>query len=954
MRDDGRTKNRFDEIKLLRQRIAELEKSTRENRDLVESVIRAKLEWENTFDSLPDLIAIIDRQHRITRVNKAMAGRLGLLPKEVIGKTCFELVHRTDKPPDYCPHALLLKDGQMHTIQVMEKLIGGDFIVSVSPMYDERGAVIASVHVARDISNIKAVENALEESEKKYRNIFENAVEGIFQTTPEGRFITVNSSMASMHGFSSPEEMIISVDDIGKQLYVNHEDREKYRTILKEKEKVSNFEAQVFRKDGSTIWTSTSSRVVKDTSGNISRFEGTAVDISVRKKTEEKLQEQLHFLQVLIDSIPLPVFYKDSKGLYVGCNKAFESYLGRSKEQIIGKTVYDISDKESADIYNKMDQDLFREPGVQSYETVVKYKDGSTRNVVYSKATYVGIDGHVNGLVGIIFDITELKNTEAELRKAKEDAEVANRAKSEFLASMSHEIRTPMNAIIGMSELLMDTSLTSEQNKYIQVFRDAGENLLRLINDILDLSKVEAGQIQIERTDFDLMDIVERTCDVMALRAHEKNLELACHVHPDVPLYLFGDPTRLRQILVNIIGNAIKFTERGEIVLEVKKQDSGIRSLQSEIRLFFSIRDTGIGIPKDKLGIIFDKFTQVDASITRKYGGTGLGLAISRRFIELMHGRIWIESEVNVGTKVSFEACFGIQKDSNITHKRPDCTKLKDLNVLVIDDNVTNRMIIRETLESYGIFVEEAENGEKGLQLIEHGFSIKKPFRVVLLDFFMPAMDGFEVMARIQKNSWLNNLSVIILTSGYIKGDKEKAKELGASDLLRKPVKKTELIEAINVVVGKSVTEKITVTEAHARDVQLTQEQRLPLNILVAEDNEDNRLLIWSYFRNTPHKVQFAENGQIAVEKFKEKKEDYDLVFMDMQMPVMDGYTATSIIREWEKSNGIDPTPIVALTAYALAGDAQKCFDAGCGGYVTKPIKKAQLFETIEKYAKRR
>ncbi len=683
------------------------------------------------------------------------------------------------------------------------------------------------------------------------------------------------------------------------------------------------------------------------------RFEGIVEDITKRKAIEEKLNEQVYFLQVLIDTIPAPIFYKNAKGIYLGCNRAFESYLGKSKELIIGKTVYEVTPKDTADKYHEMDLALFRNPGVQIYETVVIYPDGLQHNVIFNKATYKDTDGNVAGLVGVILDVTDLKEKEIELRKAKEEAEIASRVKSEFLASMSHEIRTPMNAIIGMAELLLETPLSEEQQKYVRVLRDAGENLLGLINDILDLSKVEAGQIQLEIMDFNIQDLIEKTCDVMALRAHDKNLELACRIFPNVPIYLKGDPTRLRQIFVNLIGNSIKFTEKGEIIVEAKIAESSVRNSQSKIDLVFSVRDTGIGIPKENLNKIFDKFTQLDGSTTRKYGGTGLGLAITKRLIKLMNGEISVESELEKGTAMSFVLPFEIQKDWKPAEMRINAVNLSGVRVLVIDDNDTNRLILREIMNSLGAIVTEAADGKSGLEELRQGFANNKPFRLVLLDYFMPLMDGLGVVKRIRENRWLENLSIIILTSGHVSGDREKAKQYGVSNLLRKPIKKAELIEAAGVAMNQIYfAESKPFPEANKIKMTYGDIKR-PLNILVAEDNEDNRLLVWSYFKNTPHKVHLVENGKLAVERVVEGSNVYDLIIMDMQMPVMDGYEATRKIREWEKNNGLIPTPIVALTAYALKDDAQKCFDAGCDGYVTKPIKKTQFFDTLAKYARK-
>ena len=705
MKDEGKTnKQLIYELEQLRRRNIELEASEIKHKKLEDLVIRAKREWEYTFDSVPDLIALIDKDHRIIRVNKAMANKLGISPKEVIGMSCYETVHNAKGPPGYCPHALLLEDGQIHNAAFQEEAFGGFFIVTVSPLYDEKGNLIASVHVAHDI--------------------------------------------------------------------------------------------------------------------------------------------------------------------------------------------------------------------------------------------------------------TELKKTETALRTAKEEAEIANRAKSEFLASMSHEIRTPMNAIIGMAELLMDTPLTSEQQKYVQVSRSAGENLLGLINDILDLSKVEAGRIHLEVIDFDLMDLIERTYDILMLRANEKHIELVYRVAPDIPTYLTGDPTQLRQILVNLIGNAIKFTEKGEVAVEVKrltKDDDASQSENSkepsEVTLQFSVHDTGIGIPKEKIDMVFEKFTQADASTTRKYGGTGLGLAISKNIVELMEGRIWAESEVGVGTNMSFTARFGVQKDRKNEDALPDRVNIKDTKVLVIDDNATNRMILRETLNSFGALVTEAKNGRRGLEELERGIVSEEPFKLVFLDYHMPDMDGFEVAERINNNQLLKDLQVIILTSGFLKSDKERAQQLNVPILLHKPIKRAELSAAINTAMGYPHRIEGDVQTLMA---QPSPGEKEPFNILVVDDNEDNRLLFWSYFKNTPHKIYLAENGQMAVIKFTAEKDKYNLVLMDMQMPLMDGYTATSQIRAWEQENMLESTPIVALTAYALKEDIQKSLEAGCNGHVTKPIKKTQLLETVATYAKRK
>ncbi len=789
-----------------------------------------------------------------------------------------------------------------------------------------------------------------------FNTLFELLPVAAYSAALDGSLLRVNIAFARLHGYVNVEQMLAScgATPAHSRCYAHSTRHPQFMAQLYSGG-VHDFDSQMLRwSDKAELPARENAQLVRDAQGLAVGYEGTVqLAVSEQPIAITHLQDlaQMQRLEALIAGIPDHVWVIDREGRYVVANQPFLAANGLKLEDVLGKTTMEFfADARSAQ-YQAADQLMMQtlQPTLRE-DCFVHPTTGAISYSELAKTPLLNAQGQCIGLAGIARDVTARKQAENTLMQAKDSAQAAERAKAEFLANMSHEIRTPMNAVIGMSDLLLETPLSDEQREFADTIRTSSDQLLALINDILDFSKIESGHLSLEQVPVNLGECIETALDLTAKPATTKGLDLLYWIDDEVPRTLLGDATRLRQIFVNLISNAIKFTQHGEVVVTITRRLAG----DGSPLLHASVRDTGIGIPADRLDKLFQVFSQLDASTTRHYGGTGLGLAICRRLVTLMGGRIWVESEAGVGSNFQFEIpCHAVQTGL-ISWSSSGNPQLAGKRVLVVDDNATNRRILDLQTTRWGMHPVSVASGAQALVMLQQG----EHFDVALLDVQMPGMDGYELAQCMRQNHTAARLPILVLTSQGV--DSPRSKELGVTQTLSKPIKSAQLMAALSRALDHAQP-AFAYVPVHSSSVPAapaqTGKRRLaddwPLRVLLAEDNAVNQRVAVLVLSGLGYQITVADNGAVALDLLTQaaSKQPFDVVLMDVQMPVMDGLQATSRIRS---DLAAEQQPqIIAMTANAMEGDREICVQAGMDDYLSKPIKPVALAEALQKAALR-
>ncbi len=810
-------------------------------------------------------------------------------------------------------------------------------------LWDERGNPVRMAGSLVDIDARIQAERAHLLAEENYRIVFEHAAVAITMTDEHERLISWNNYTEKMLGMGYEDLHLKPVKD----LYPADEWAKMQSLNLRQRGMLHHLETRVIKKDGSLLDIDVSVTVLKTPDGGKTGSIGIFRDISERKKTERKLKEAEERYRTVFENSAVAITVTDADERIVSWNQFTEKLLGMDHDDLYMKPVKELYPQEE---WGRMQSMNLRKKGLQHHlETKVIRREGQTLDVALSVTLSKTADGGKMGSIGIIRDITEQKRAEREMKRAQEEAIAASRAKSEFLANMSHEIRTPMNGIIGMTGLLLDTDLSSEQREYAQAVSGSADALLTIINDILDLSKIEAGKMHIEPISFDLQLTIEEAAELLAVRAREKNIELIVRYDPQAPRRVIGDPGRIRQIVTNLISNAVKFTDEGYVLVNIdcRTQDG------NKAELHFSVEDSGIGIAENQIGHIFDKFTQADPSTTRRFGGTGLGLAICKQLVELMGGTIGASSVLSKGSVFWFRLALPVDSSKPAELPKAD---LSGLRMLIVDDNEINRRVLKEQMSSWGIRNDVYSTGAEALAAMHNAYKGGDPYDLAILDYQLPGLDG-EMLARaIKGDPNLRSTVLVLLTSMGMRGDGKRFLEQGFSAYLVKPVRHDDLMQAIatawtgrkqegmsRLITRHTLKEDAVRTKRKRHESQA--DSQIRARVLLAEDNQVNQQVAKRMLEKLGCRVDVVGNGLEALKMIR--KFPYDIVFMDCQMPEMDGYEATRNLRTEEKETHL---PVVAITANVLEGDREKCLAAGMDDYVGKPVRKEALQAALEKW----
>jgi two-component system sensor histidine kinase/response regulator len=949
-----------------------------EQKQAEEELRQNERKYRTLVENLPQKIFLKDKNLVYVSCNENFARDFKIKPEEIVGKTDYDFFSKKIAEKHRADDCRIIELKKLENIEEGHSINGQEVFVHTvkTPIIGESGDAAGVLSVSWDISEQKVREKQLIESEAKYRSIFESVNDVIILLDRRGRILDVNSKVIDMAGYERED-------------LIGHDFRTLSKIITKKSlavlaynfakriagASVPAYEVEMRNKDGKIINVEINAVPLK-IRGKIAGDLAILRDVTQQKRNLQAIEESEEKFSKAFQSNPNPCFITNLRnGMFVEINDSFSRITGFTKKDAIGNTTGKICLWAGENDDERIRSILRKHNQVTSEEILFRTKKGEFRHGVYS-AEVIKLSGE-DCVLTTINDVTERKNMDEELRKHRDhledlvqqrtkelgsvnkqlekelterkrieeelitaisDADAASRAKGDFLARMSHEIRTPIHGVMGTLDLLGDTELGQEQRQYVNMARTSAESLLNVINDVLDFSKIEAGKIELDIKEFNLRTLLEQTLETIAVPAHKKGLEILMQISPDIPEELVGDDGRLRQILINLLGNAIKFTEQGDVVLRVNVE----ADREKEQELHFSIRDSGIGIPEEKQKQLFHPFEQVDGSMNRKHGGSGLGLAICQQLVNIMGGRIWFTSWPGEGSIFHFTAKFVKQVDNQDVKKLTEIPPgLRGIPILLIDDNTTFRSTLRDTLTAWGFQVTDVDNVHSALQELEDSKGTSRYFRMIMLDKTMPAMSGFAVAEKMLHDTSLHSSIVMMLTSDSISDDFSRCQELGISHYLVKPIKESELLKTIFTALGYAKTDVETSQQA----VSVPSNKDMPhLNILVAEDNATSQVIAKKILEKAGHTVQIAGNGVEAIKMVKEGS--HDLVLMDVEMPEMNGLEATQFIRNTEQKSE-QHIPIIAMTAYAMKEDRQRCLQAGMDAYLSKPVNLEELYSTI-------